>query len=136
MTSQEIQEKWEQHVINRDKQALTGEEAAVYWQRSQARWMSEIALQLAVMNERKRKQDDDKVSSRQTAGRKERTASVRKSSFTMYFRPNSWNVEVPLDDLKQFSPNPDQPELQDLEIGAISIGTLGTKTDVEVKRTR
>ena len=135
MKSHEIQEIWERHVVNREK-ATTFEESSVYWQRSQAQWTKEIAYQLAVMNERRQKDDDDKRSSRNVAGHKEKTAAVRKTSKTLYFRPSSWNVEVPLDDLRQFNPNDDQKELVELEIGEVSIGTLGTKHDVEVKRTR
>ena len=132
MNSQEIRDLYTQAM------ALMSDpkDTAAYIQALQGAMLTEIAFQLAVMNERKHKQDDDKRLSRHVAGHREKTASVRKSSTTMYFRPDSWKIDVPLDDLRQFNPNPDQPELIDLEVGQVSIGTLGTKDNVEVKRVR
>lgn len=135
MNSQEIHEKWRDH-DQRFHRASDLADYAAFGSCAQAFWLCEIAYQLAVLNERKHKQDEDKRSSRQIAGHRENRSVVRKTSTAMYFRPSSWNIEVPLDDLRQFMPNPDQPELQDLEINQVSIGTLGTKSDVEVKRVR
>lgn len=132
MKSQEIRDLYTNCLARLDDP----NDPAIYIQTIQAAMLTEIAVQLAVMNERRQKDDDDKLSSRHVAGHKEKTASVRKSSQTMYFRPAHWGVELPLDDLRQFNPNSDQPELQELEIGQVSIGTLGTKPDAEVKRTR
>lgn len=114
----------------------TPEKALVYWTRAQTHFLAEIAYQLAVTNERNHKQAEAKQDSRKTAGHREKRSTMRKTSTTMYFRPSTWNIECPLDDLRQFMPNADQPELQDMDVGQVSIGHLGTKDDVEVRRIR
>jgi len=99
-------------------------------------FLRELTAQVAEMNERKRKQEDDKHTMRKVAGHKAERNVVRKTSMTKYFRPNSWNIESTLEMLSGFIPDLGQPELESLKIGDKSIGFLGTKDGVEVVRIR
>ena len=96
----------------------------------------EIAAQIAQLNERL-------MVSRLTGETKKRKrsapregASLARTGNGKLFHVSCWMIDAKEENIQNFIPNDDQPELKDLEVGEEAIGRLGRNNGVVITRKR
>ena len=97
----------------------------------------EIAAQLAQLNERlliSRLTGETKQQNRRSAPRE--GASLARTGNGKLFHVSCWMIDAKEENVRNFIPDDDQPELKDLEVGDKAVGRLGRNTGVVVTRKR
>jgi hypothetical protein len=96
----------------------------------------EIATQLALLNERWMvSRLTGEIKQRKKRGPRECVSLARPDGANLY-RVSSWGIDARADMLRNFDPDPEQPGIEELEVGESTIGKLGTKSEVMVTRKR
>jgi hypothetical protein len=95
-------------------------------------FLREIAAQMAERNEHTRARTEKKqvLKEHKTSVR----SAARRSSTTKRFFVEHWMLEAEATMLPPFQPGPDQKPIEDLAVGEITHGTLGTFANATITR--
>ena len=97
----------------------------------------ELTAQFSQLNERlliSRLTGETKQTKKRSAPRE--GASMARTGNGKLFHVSCWMIDAKEENIPNFIPNDDQPEIKDLELGDKAIGRLGRNNDVVITRKR